>query len=72
MFRKVTREAKRSFYEQHIQDISLDAKRPWDLVDWTKPRHLPTHESISYNGEVCNTLPQLWDSLHVSYSSAAD
>ena len=72
IFRKVTRETKCSFYEQHIQDIFLEAKCPWNLVGWTKPRHLPTHESISYNGEVCTTLPQLWDSLHASYNSAAD
>ena len=30
------------------------------------------HKSISYNGEVCTTLLQLWDSLHTSYNSAAN
>ena len=63
--RKITRETKCSFYKKRIQNISLEAKQPWDLVEWTKPRHLPTHKSISYNGEVCTTLPQLWDSIHV-------
>ena len=33
---------------------------------------LPSIETISYEGQVCNTLPSLWNALHRSYNSAAD
>jgi len=39
-------------------------------MNWVKKKNLPTIESISYEGQPCNTLPDLWHALHSSYNSA--
>ena len=38
-------------------------------MNWVK-KNLPTIESILYEGQSCNTLPDLWHALHSSYNSA--
>jgi len=39
-------------------------------MNWVKKKNLPTIESILYEGQSCNTLPDLWHALHSSYNSA--
>ena len=39
-------------------------------MNWVKKKNLPTIESILYEGQSCNTLPDLWHALHLSYNSA--
>jgi len=39
-------------------------------MNWIKKKNLPTIESILYEGQSCNTLPDLWHALHLSYNSA--
>jgi len=38
-------------------------------MNWVKKKNLPTIESILYEGQPCNTLPDLWHALHSSYNS---
>ncbi|KAF5347005.1 hypothetical protein D9756_011008 [Leucocoprinus leucothites] len=70
-FRKATRVAKRSFFDERIHEIASTNKRPWDLMEWVKQRKLPAIEGIRYQGRPCNDLPDLWDALHSSYNSAS-
>jgi len=39
-------------------------------MNWVKKKNLPTIESILYEGQSCNILPDLWHALHLSYNSA--
>jgi len=39
-------------------------------MNWVKRKTLPTIESILYEDQLCNTLPELWHALHSSYNSA--
>ena len=39
-------------------------------MSWIRKKSLPTIESISYENRPCNTLPDLWNTLHKSYNSA--
>jgi len=39
-------------------------------MNWVKKKNLPIIESILYEGQSCNTLPDLWHALHSSYNSA--
>ena len=39
-------------------------------MNWVKKKNLPTIESILYEGQLCNTLPDLWHALHSSYNLA--
>jgi len=39
-------------------------------MNWVKKKNLPTIESILYEGQLCNILPDLWHTLHSSYNSA--
>jgi len=41
-------------------------------MSWVKKKSLPSIETISYEGQPCNTLPSLWNALHHSYNSAAN
>ena len=34
---KVTKHAKRKFFNDHIAKISKKTRRPWDLMDWVGP-----------------------------------
>src|SRR5205807_2389818 len=71
-FKRQVRLAKRKFFDERIDHIANTTQRPWDLMDWTKQRQLPTHEAIKYQGEPCNSLDSLWDALHGTYNSASD
>ena len=69
-FKSSTRSAKKEFFNNKIYEIASSNKRPWDLMNWVKKKNLPTIESILYEGQLCNTLPDLWHALHSSYNSA--
>src|SRR5207302_1742402 len=71
-FKRQVRLAKRKFFDERINHIANTTQRPWDLMDWTKQRQLPTHEAIKFQGEPCNSLDSLWDALHGTYNSASD
>jgi len=69
-FKSNTRKAKREFFDNKIYKIASSNKRPWDLMNWVKRKTLPTIESILYEDQPCNMLPELWHALHSSYNSA--
>ncbi|KAF5386626.1 hypothetical protein D9615_001761 [Tricholomella constricta] len=54
--RRATKAAKRQFFDERIETIATKNKRPWDLMNWTKQRNLPTYEAICYNEAPCNTM----------------
>src|SRR5271170_2518610 len=58
-FRKECRKARRLFFNARIKNVAETQGRPWDLVNWTKQRELPSHEAIEYNGTPCHTLDAL-------------
>jgi len=64
--------AKRIFFDEKIQEITMSNKRPWDLMNWVKKKSLLAVEAISYEGRPCNSLSDLWQALHRSYNSAED
>jgi len=39
-------------------------------MNWVRKKSLPTIKFISYKNWPCNTLPELWHALHLSYNSA--
>jgi len=41
-------------------------------MSWVKQRKLPAVEAIQYQGLPCNSLPNLWHALHLSYNAAAN
>jgi len=69
-FKSNTRIAKKEFFDNKIYKIASSNKRPWNFMNWVKKKNLPTIESILYEGQPCNTLPDLWHTLHSSYNSA--
>ncbi|KAF5377289.1 hypothetical protein D9615_006460 [Tricholomella constricta] len=70
--RRATKAAKRQFFDERIETIATKNKRPWDLMNWTKQRNLPTYEAIRYNEAPCNTMDDLWQALHATYNAASD
>jgi len=72
LFHSTTRSAKRSFFDNRIAEIASINKCPWDLMSWVKQRKLPAVEAIWYQGLPCNSLPDLWHTLHSSYNAAAN
>jgi len=41
-------------------------------MSWVKQCKLPAVEAIRYQGLSCNSLPDLWHALHLSYNAAAN
>jgi len=70
VFKAAVRNAKRTFFDQKIQEIASSNKRPWDLMNWVKKKNLPAIKAIYHEGQPCNNLEALWNALHSSYNSA--
>ncbi|RXW14340.1 hypothetical protein EST38_g11511, partial [Candolleomyces aberdarensis] len=71
-FRSAVKAAKRTFFDERIEEIATTNKRPWDLMDWVKERKNPPCEAIQFNGQPCHELNDLWDALHNTYNAASD
>jgi len=69
-FKSAMRNAKRSFFDQKIQEIATSNKRLWDLMNWIRKKSLLAIETIYHDGQPCNNLTTLWNTLHNSYNSA--
>jgi hypothetical protein len=69
---KATKKAKRDFFDNRITEIADKAKRPWDLMNWVKPRKLPPMEELTFEGLRCNTEGEAWNALHSTFNSARD
>jgi len=69
-FKSAVHNAKRSFFDQKIEEIATSNKRPWDLMNWVRKKNLPAIEMIQHEDQPCNNLPTLWNALHSSYNSA--
>ncbi|CAA7270783.1 unnamed protein product [Cyclocybe aegerita] len=69
-FKKVCKDAKRDFFDEHIAEIATSHKRPWDLMEWVKQRKLPPCEAIRNGNQPCHDMDDLWDTLHGTYNSA--
>ncbi|KAJ3522438.1 hypothetical protein NMY22_g11892 [Coprinellus aureogranulatus] len=70
VFRAAVRAAKREFFDEKVAEISIDHKRPWDLMAWIQERKNPPCEAIQFNGQPCHTTDQLWQALHGTYNAA--
>ncbi|KAJ3499868.1 hypothetical protein NMY22_g19468 [Coprinellus aureogranulatus] len=62
--------AKREFFDEKVTEISVDHKRPWDLMVWIQERKNPPCKAIQFNGQPCHTTDQLWQALHGTYNAA--
>ena len=48
-FKRFVKQAKYSFFDKKIQEITSKNKRPWDLMNWVKKCKLPAIKALWYN-----------------------
>ncbi|CAA7264655.1 unnamed protein product [Cyclocybe aegerita] len=70
-FKKVCKNTKCDFFNEHIAEIATSRKHPWDLMEWVKQRKLPPCEAIRNGDQPCHDMDDLWDTLHSTYNSAS-
>ena len=58
-YRKSVKIAKRVFFDNRIQEIASNNKRPWDSINWVKKQRLPATKAIKFNGLPYNNLDNL-------------
>ena len=69
-FKLTIKEAKQSFFNSKVQEITNMSRGPWELMNWVKKRKLPATEAIKYNGTPCLSSDSLWNTLHNSFNTA--
>ena len=69
-FKSTIKEAKQSFFDNKIQEITNKNHGSWELMNWVKRKKLLATEAIEYNNRPCLTPNSLWDALHNMFNMA--
>ncbi|KXN80886.1 hypothetical protein AN958_06948 [Leucoagaricus sp. SymC.cos] len=70
-FHKTSCLAKQHFFDDCIQEVTVENQRPWDLMAWVKPCQLPPCKAISHRGKSCHDIDALWGVLDQTYNAAS-
>ena len=66
----IIKNAKCKYFNEKIEHIASNNKRPWDLMSWVRAPKPDSSEAIVFKGKPCLSIEDSWNAFQETFNSA--